>query len=68
MTVPLLEANKSLWQQRLFGIVSEWSPQFPGHLAGVIDAATRGVERMLSARQSDMSLKGRTETQTDLER
>ncbi|MCO7231732.1 MULTISPECIES: FAD-dependent oxidoreductase [unclassified Cobetia] len=50
VSVPLLEANEGPWQQRLFGIASEWSPRFPGHLAGALDAATRGVERMLSAR------------------
>jgi len=50
VSVPLLEANEGPWQQRLFGIASEWSPRFPGHLAGALDAATRGVERMLTAR------------------
>jgi hypothetical protein len=26
------------------GIGSEWSPQFPGYLAGAVDAAVRGVQ------------------------
>ncbi|WP_324692181.1 FAD-dependent oxidoreductase [Cobetia sp. D5] len=52
VSVPPPEANDGPWHQHLFGIASEWSPQFPGHLAGAIDAATRGVERMLGARQS----------------
>lgn len=31
------------WQDRLVGIASEWSPQFPGYVAGALDAARRGV-------------------------
>ncbi|MDA5562368.1 FAD-dependent oxidoreductase [Cobetia sp. MMG027] len=50
VSVPPPEANDGPWHQHLFGIASEWSPQFPGHLAGAIDAATQGVNRMLTAR------------------
>ena len=33
------------WRDRLTGIASEWSREFPGHLAGAVDAASRGVSR-----------------------
>ncbi|WP_316155105.1 flavin monoamine oxidase family protein [Cupriavidus sp. BIC8F] len=32
------------WKGRVIGIASEWSPNFPGYVAGAIDAATRGIE------------------------
>ncbi|HEX7985505.1 MAG TPA: FAD-dependent oxidoreductase, partial [Duganella sp.] len=31
------------WQGRLSAIASEWSPRFPGYVAGAIDAAELGV-------------------------
>ncbi|PHV08646.1 amine oxidase [Janthinobacterium sp. BJB412] len=31
------------WRGLLEGIASEWSPQFPGYVAGAVDAASRGV-------------------------
>lgn len=34
------------WQGRLIGIGSEWSPQFPGYLAGAVDAAERGLRQI----------------------
>lgn len=34
------------WRGRLTGIASEWSPRFPGYLAGAIDAADRGVRAL----------------------
>jgi len=40
------------WKDRLTGIASEWSVRFPGYLAGAVDAAQRGVERVLGGRQS----------------
>jgi monoamine oxidase len=40
------------WKDRLTGIASEWSVRFPGYLAGAVDAAQRGVERVLDGRQS----------------
>lgn len=33
------------WLGHLTGIASEWSPDFPGYLAGAVDAAARGVHR-----------------------
>ncbi len=40
------------WSGRLTGIASEWSPQFPGYVAGAVEAASLGVEglRVLAAR------------------
>ena len=35
------------WQGCLTGIASEWSPQFPGYLAGAVEAAQRGVQDVL---------------------
>lgn len=35
------------WRHRITGIASEWSPSFPGYVAGAVDAARRGVEAML---------------------
>ena len=35
------------WRDALTGIASEWSPQFPGYLAGAIEAARLGTERFL---------------------
>lgn len=37
------------WHARLTGIGSEWSPRFPGYLAGAVDAAVRGVHQALEA-------------------
>jgi monoamine oxidase len=38
------------WGDRLFGIASEWSPQFSGYAAGAVEAARRGVEALLRGR------------------
>lgn len=32
------------WQGHITGIASEWSPRFPGYVAGAIDAAWRGTQ------------------------
>lgn len=39
-------AGSGPWQGRLTGIASEWSPQFPGYLAGAIEAARLGVQAL----------------------
>ena len=36
------------WAGRLAGIGSEWAPQFPGYLAGAIEAAEAGVGAVLA--------------------
>ena len=48
---PATTASSGPWSGRLTGIASEWSPQFPGYLAGAIEAASLGVEalRVLAA-------------------
>ncbi len=47
---PLATAADGPWQGRLRGIASEWSMQFPGYLAGAVDAAERAVSA-LAARE-----------------
>jgi monoamine oxidase len=41
------------WQNRITGIGSEWSVEFPGYIAGAIDAASVGVEALLSRQSSN---------------
>ncbi|VVP71453.1 flavin monoamine oxidase family protein [Pseudomonas fluorescens] len=43
--------DSSLWAGRLIGIGSEWSPQFPGYIAGAIEAAALGVRLMLEKKR-----------------
>ncbi|MCC5880299.1 MAG: FAD-dependent oxidoreductase [Idiomarina sp.] len=40
---PPAEVDSGYWSGRLVGIASEWSPQFPGYLAGAIDAVDRWI-------------------------
>ena len=40
--------DDSLWKNRIIGIASEWSPNYSGYLAGAIEAATIGINRMKS--------------------
>lgn len=35
------------WRGRIVGVASEWSPQFPGYVAGAIEAARLGVQSIL---------------------
>ncbi len=37
------------WRERVTGIASEWSPQFPGYVAGAIESARLGVQRLIAA-------------------
>lgn len=37
------------WQQNLTGIGSEWSVQFPGYIAGAIEAASHGIKQYLES-------------------
>ncbi|HEU4534649.1 MAG TPA: FAD-dependent oxidoreductase [Polyangiaceae bacterium] len=46
---PPARVPSGAWRDRLFGIASEWSPDFPGYVAGALDAATRGVAAALEA-------------------
>ncbi len=45
---PDAEARSGIWQDHLVGIGSEWSAQFPGYLAGAVEAGQAGVDRVLS--------------------
>ena len=40
------------WRGRLVGVASEWSPQFPGYVAGAVEAARLGVQALLADRPS----------------
>jgi monoamine oxidase len=46
---PSASAQASGWSGVLTGIASEWSPHFPGYLAGAIEAARLGVQSMTTA-------------------
>ncbi|CUR72898.1 Putrescine oxidase [Achromobacter xylosoxidans] len=56
---PSSMASSGAWHGRLIGIASEWSPQFPGYVAGAIEAAELGVKAMVSAKAESS---GRTAT------
>ncbi|MFA9216141.1 MAG: flavin monoamine oxidase family protein [Sphingomonadaceae bacterium] len=45
---PKVSAASGPWHACLTGIASEWSPQFPGYVAGAIEAAERGVRRLIA--------------------
>ncbi|WP_205816781.1 FAD-dependent oxidoreductase [Burkholderia sp. Ac-20345] len=43
---PAATALSGPWHRRLTGIASEWSRQFPGYVAGAIEAAHAGVQAL----------------------
>lgn len=47
---PAALALEGAWQGRIVGVASEWSPQFPGYIAGAIEAARLGVRSIITAR------------------
>lgn len=49
VSTPAASAASGPWSGRVTGIASEWSPQFPGYVAGAIDAATLGVQAWLTS-------------------
>lgn len=51
---PEASATTGPWAGRLSGIASEWSPQFSGYLAGAIEAASLGVQRMRTQTRSEL--------------
>lgn len=55
---PAPAAASGPWQHCLTGIASEWSPQFPGYVAGAIEAARLGVQA-LTARTLSLPLEPR---------
>lgn len=51
-TAPSASASSGPWSGCLTGIASEWSPQFPGYLAGAVEAARLGVQALNHPRAS----------------
>lgn len=47
---PPASAAEGVWKKRITGIASEWSPQFPGYLAGAVEAAANGINAILEQR------------------
>jgi monoamine oxidase len=45
-TAPAIKAQDGAWSGRLIGIGSEWGQQFPGYLAGAVEAAEAGVSAL----------------------
>jgi monoamine oxidase len=43
LDAPPAAADHGPWRARVTGIASEWSPRFPGYLAGCVDAARAAV-------------------------
>ncbi len=46
VTAPVASVFRSPWEGRVFGAASEWSPEFPGYIAGAVDAAQRAVDAL----------------------
>ncbi len=44
---PAATAGAGVWRNALIGIASEWSAQFPGYVAGAIEAASAGLRTAL---------------------
>lgn len=44
---PAAKATTGVWQDNMIGIGSEWSRQFPGYVAGAVEAASFGVQKLL---------------------
>ncbi|EKT4484809.1 amine oxidase [Pseudomonas plecoglossicida] len=49
--VPATSASCGPWHGCLTGIASEWSSQFPGYLAGAVEAARLGVQDLISLKE-----------------
>ena len=43
---PAAFTSEGAWAERIVGIGSEWSPQYPGYLAGALDATQRGLHAL----------------------
>ena len=48
---PYVSPLEAPWQNCLWGVASEWSPAFPGYLAGAVDAAERGVRQFIQQQE-----------------
>lgn len=49
-TAPVAATGEGPWRGCITGIASEWSPQFPGYLAGCVEAASLGVQALAGRR------------------
>ncbi|WP_205611503.1 FAD-dependent oxidoreductase [Burkholderia sp. Nafp2/4-1b] len=63
---PAPTAASGPWRERLTGIGSEWSPQFPGYLAGAIEAAGNGVRALVASTALPASVVQGDESSMDL--
>jgi monoamine oxidase len=50
---PPNQTTTGRWHLRITGIGSEWSVEFPGYIAGAIDAASVGVQALLNRQSSN---------------
>jgi monoamine oxidase len=50
---PPNQTDTGTWHHRLTGIGSEWSVEFPGYIAGAIDAANVGVQALLNRKPNN---------------
>ncbi len=51
---PAATAADGAWRGRLMGIASEWSEQFPGYVAGAVEAAHAAVSALAQAAGADL--------------
>jgi len=49
---PPNQTTTGAWRHRITGIGSEWSVEFPGYIAGAIDAVNVGVQALLNRQSS----------------
>jgi|26BtaG_2_1085354.scaffolds.fasta_scaffold03314_5 monoamine oxidase len=52
-SAPMTKATAGVWADCLTGIGSEWSRQFPGYVAGAVEAAGFGVESLVGNLSKD---------------
>ncbi|HCF3941556.1 FAD-dependent oxidoreductase [Pseudomonas aeruginosa] len=46
---PMATIEAGPWSGWFTGIASEWSPQFPGYVAGAVEAASRGIQNITTS-------------------
>ena len=46
---PPVRPENGPWKNCVIGVASEWSPDYPGYLAGAVDAASRGVSELAAS-------------------
>jgi monoamine oxidase len=55
---PVASVSTGPWHGRLTGIAAEWPPQFPGYVAGAIEAASLGVQTLLELAEREGNASG----------